>query len=501
MAHFGSTEPHVASGPRRRVGPAARLLAAAVAGLVTATAGAAPTRPATRATTATTTSPASAPAAGQRLEATVTGVEGLVQVRAAADQQWQICKVGMVLDEGAEFRTAPRSAVRFTIPPGQTVTLDRSGACKLLRAVMEAGRVTTDVGLEHGRIRYDLEAPGVEARSTIRSPNSTLAVRGTKVSLYDQRPFPPEAVSLTGRAEFSTFKRQLAFGGPRAGKAKVSQDRAAAEQSLVAAVLDPSIPLARSAEEQQLVATLLSRGSTIILGDDSKAIPIVRGGTVPRTDAELQSFLVGELNFVLRWEGDANLDLVVGNQAGRGGELLLPASGVNTSRSGGRIPFDHQGGSDGGIELANWGSKFPSTIYPVGVNYSSGTPARYTLDVFLNGSRQNILENGVTPVTTLSGTVSRGNPTDLALVPVNTQTPVPPQPPGPGGGGLPPPVGTNPPPVGTTARSRANVRQASAAPRAAAPASKRLSSAPPAPHAQRPPAQRLSAHRLPARGK
>jgi hypothetical protein len=444
-------------------------------------AGAPASAPAT--TTAATTTPASAPAGTQRLQATVTGVEGLVQVRGAVDQPWKMCKVGMVLDEGAEFRTAPKSAVRFTIPPGQTVTLDRSGVCKVLRAVMDAGRVTTDVGLEHGRLRYDVEAAGLEARSTIRSPNSTLAVRGTKVSLYDQRPFPPEAISLTGRAEFSTFKRRLAFGGPRAGKAKVSQDRAAAEQSLAAAVLDPSIPLARSAEEEQLVATLLSRGSTVILGDDSKSIPIVRGGSVPRTDAELQSFLVGELNFVLRWQGDANLDLVVGNQAGRGGELLIPASGVNTSRSGGRIPFDHQGGPDGGIELANWGSKFPSTIYPVGVNYSSGASAQYTLDVFLNGTRQNILENGVTPVTTLSGTVSRGNPTDLALVPVNTQVPVPPAPPGSGGGTLPPPVGTNPPPVGTSARSATGSRRANAAPRVPAPPKPRLSQ-PPAPRAQ-----------------
>ena len=32
----------------------------------------------------------------------------------------------------------------------------------------------------------------------IRSPSSVLALRGTKVSLYDQPPFTPRATSLTG---------------------------------------------------------------------------------------------------------------------------------------------------------------------------------------------------------------------------------------------------------------------------------------------------------------
>ena len=61
-----------------------------------------------------------------------------------------------------------------------------------------------------------IEEAGVEYDSTIRSPNAALAVRGTLVSLYDQPPFAPEAVSLTGRAVFRNTRRQLvAFGGMR----------------------------------------------------------------------------------------------------------------------------------------------------------------------------------------------------------------------------------------------------------------------------------------------
>src|SRR5437870_4287929 len=73
------------------------------------------------------TAPSGAPASTDHLKATVTGVEGLVQVRAADDQPWQKASVGMEVGENAEFRTGPKSAVRFVIPPDQTITLDRLG--------------------------------------------------------------------------------------------------------------------------------------------------------------------------------------------------------------------------------------------------------------------------------------------------------------------------------------------------------------------------------------
>ncbi len=199
---------------------------------------------------------ASAPAtrpAGQveALQATVTGVEGIVQARGADDQPWQKVTVGMVLDQDAEFRTGPRSAVRFTIPPDQTITLDRLGTVKVLQAVNENGKIKTNLGMRYGRTRYDIEAAGREHESTISSPSSTLAVRGTKVSLYDQRPFVSEAVSLTGRAEFRDARKRIRFGGAGAGKLRVNEAAgSAAEASLSEAVVDPGAMLARTDSEQ-----------------------------------------------------------------------------------------------------------------------------------------------------------------------------------------------------------------------------------------------------------
>src|SRR5262245_52114151 len=83
---------------------------------------------------ATTSAPARA-SEGQTLRATITGVEGIVQVREDEDRPWVAARKGMVVGEGAEFRTGPRSAVQFSIPPDQTITLDRLGIVKLVQAV------------------------------------------------------------------------------------------------------------------------------------------------------------------------------------------------------------------------------------------------------------------------------------------------------------------------------------------------------------------------------
>src|SRR5262245_24071872 len=157
----------------------------------------------------------------ESLKVTITGVQGTVQVRTAEDQPWQRAKEGVELNENAEFRTSLRSSVQITIPPDQTITLDRLGTIKVVQAVNDSGKLKTKIGMKYGRTRYDIESAGQEHEASISSPSSTLAIRGTKVSLTDQRPFNAVAVSLTGRAQFSDAKKKVAFGNKGAGKLKV----------------------------------------------------------------------------------------------------------------------------------------------------------------------------------------------------------------------------------------------------------------------------------------
>lgn len=367
--------------------------------------------------------PSSEAGGGQKISATITGVQGLVQVRSAEDQPWKKAQVGMVLDEGSEFRTGPRSAVRFVIPPDQTITLDRLGTAKLLEIVRNGNKVRTDLGMKYGRTRYDIEAAGLEHESTVHSPNATLAIRGTKVTLTDQRPFPPEAVSLTGTAQYSTEKRQVALGGKGTGTATVSGDLTPADQALINSVIDPTTAFGRTPAENRLIATVISQGGVVTV-DRTTGIPIVRGGLVP-TNAQLPGILPGTLNFVLRWSGNTDLNLGVGIENHQGGQFLYPALGLNVIPNG-QIPFDHRGGANGGFEIASLDPPIAKTLYSVGALYVSGQTTAVRIDAFLNG-KQIPLFDGNEFVNEFKDTVGpTGTGSTFVIVPVGTTLPVPP---------------------------------------------------------------------------
>jgi hypothetical protein len=352
----------------------------------------------------------SRPAAGTALSATITAIEGNVQVRQNEDAAWQKATVGMKLGEGAEFRTGPRSAVRFEIPPDQTVTLDRLGTVKLIEAIARKEVVKTDLGMKYGRVRYDVEAAGLAHDSTIHSPGSALAVRGTRVSLYDQPPFTPQATSLTGRATFRNTKRQMVgFGGK--AKAKITGDGVSpAQTALVDSIL--RMPDFERTEQQIRELSFLFTHSGAVLGNVATSNVAVR-------EAELPALIGGKLDFVLRWSYSdaADLNLFVrtplGETFGNPPFILsffpgnkevgqfLATTFPQSSPSGGSVGLNHIGPE--GIEIASFSNKPPAGLYVVGAyNFIySETPVDTTglpkipfrLEAFLNGKRQQLLLN------------------------------------------------------------------------------------------------------------
>lgn len=148
----------------------------------------------------------------QTLRGVVTDVKGMVQMRAADDQPWQFAKPGMNLTEGAEFRTGPRSAVRFRIEPDQEITLDRLGVMKVARAVREAdGAIKTDLGMQYGRSRYQIHKAGIQHESTVRMPSAVLGIRGTIIDVWEE--FDSGARSHEHFATFTPFNRHpIRFG-------------------------------------------------------------------------------------------------------------------------------------------------------------------------------------------------------------------------------------------------------------------------------------------------
>src|ERR1700683_537065 len=100
-------------------------------------------------------------------------------------------------------------------------------------------------------------------------------------------------------------------------------------------------------------------------------IDTIANGPPPPTDAELNAEaaagnLPGALDIVLRWTGNANLNLSVVEETGTNpiklltdiqtapSEFLYPGFGLNHTSSGGTIPYDNIGGPNGGMEIAYW---------------------------------------------------------------------------------------------------------------------------------------------------
>jgi hypothetical protein len=340
------------------------------------------------------------------LQITITGIEGIVQARSGPDQPWGKAQLGMVLNEGAEFRTGPRSAVRFTIPPDQTVTLDRLGTVQVLRSNFQNGKIMTDLGMKYGRTRYDIEAAGREHEATVRSPSSVLAVRGTQVSLYDQPPFTPEAVSLTGRALFKDPKKQVGFGNKGAGKTKIDQKSdTPADYALNQTNADPRGDfIGQTDADRALQAQLVGYPGAVFAGLN---VSDIRGhGT---GQAVIGVLPVGrQLEFLLSWTGDpfGNVDLSVQSPLGETVSLtnpIVPSSGQHLG--------DGVADANGtGQEQIIWQKSYPPGTYTVTTTLKSGQAA--ATQVFVIDD-----PNGAgTFVGTVTGQLSPDNPTATGTV-------------------------------------------------------------------------------------
>jgi hypothetical protein len=341
---------------------------------------------------------ASQPQSNGSMQIYITAVSGLVQVRESENQPWHAAEAQMVISEGAELRTGPHSSVTCVIPPDQTFTLDRLGTVRVQDAARNGNKITTDLIMKYGRTHYSIQAAGLEHEASIISPSSTLAVRGTTVSLFDQPPFTPEAVSYTGRAAFTYNRATVSVGAKNGAFAKaLAGTNGPAETALNETIVDPRYAQTLSPADQALVSAQVARGA-VLSYDPVANIPVVTGGR-PQYDTELPAGLPGTLDLVLRWTGDADLNIEVGLDKGdpltnimngfQQGEFLYPGYGFQNSPSGGHIPYDDRGGPTGGEEIAYWTGAYPAGLYGIAAQSISGAATSFTFDVYANGTLVN----------------------------------------------------------------------------------------------------------------
>jgi hypothetical protein len=372
--------------------------------------------------------PAPAPAApvgAVQLEATITTVKGVVQTRPAEDKPWVAAAVGMKVGQGADIRTGLRSAVQLTVEPDQTITLDRLGTVKVLQAFQNQGKVTTDIGMKYGRAQYDIKKTDLEHASTIRSPGSTLALRGTNIVYEDQAPWVPTAVSREGRAEFRNLRRELvAFGGTK--RAVVSGDtRGPAQKALASTKVDSRSAFAgRTDSEDQLLTGLSSTG-----GIDAQGLQAIK--ELARLGGFTGDFIgvppvPGPLEFRLDWIqtstriAPADVDLLVTDPQGRTATFQTPSIGTGSAIG---MHFGNDPGTTGvGAENVAWGLFFPAGKYTVTAVNRAGADAQIFLTITKGQEGTPVGSFGLDPDPAIilsagqafTGTVDPGSPTASA---------------------------------------------------------------------------------------
>jgi hypothetical protein len=335
---------------------------------------------------AQTSNPSDSNSATGPLKISVLQVQGGAQFRPDAQTKWQALKAGGVFAEGVEFRTGPKGTIQFTVGTDQVYRVDRLTAVKVLRANLGPdGTIRTDVGMEYGRVSKDVDSPVRPHEDTIVSPSSTLAVRGTQVSLYDQPPYEPEAVSLTGAAVFSSLGRQLsAFGAKAQGTAAVTASHPdSANNSIVSSLVDPSTANARTAAEQQLLPDVTTNGAVVSVSNPV-TFPTVSDTGMP-SYSELAGLYPGNLIFYIRWDSDTHVQMQL--QAGQPsgvGEFMLPVLGLNRSAAGGQILFDNLGGPGGGYEVITYPTVPFHGQFNIAATNLGSVSTNVTFDAFIN---------------------------------------------------------------------------------------------------------------------
>jgi len=209
-------------------------------------------------------------------------------------------KLNEVLNEQMEIVTGLNDLVQLQIGKGQLLTVDRNSRVFISQALKTATTDTTKIEMAYGRVKFDVNAAGTANNVEIKTPDATLAVKGTSGGMQ----YSPDTGSFGYGGDFNggrinvlwNDRQNIAMGG---NETTTPEKFSTASQEQFNLYVDISDPKARDRDEtkfaQDRIAGANFTGST---------------GTIPPTDARspiangLSYFAMNSLGNVL-----AELDL------------------------------------------------------------------------------------------------------------------------------------------------------------------------------------------------
>jgi hypothetical protein len=363
----------------------------------------------------------------------VTAVQPSAEYRNNSDAKWERLNADVDLPVGVELQTGPKGVIQFAVGTDQVYRVDWLTSAKVLRAnLLPDGTIKTDVAMKYGHISKDVDAPVHPHKDTIVSPCCTLEIRGTRVSLYDQPPFEPEAVSLTGAAVLTSAHGVLKFGAK--GKGTVNARDAAvstgvAKDKLYRNAVGPAGVFAgQTTSEQQELAAISSLVGTNSIDFSSLSRILASEVCPPVSAAPLDTDQ--ELYFQLDWSGPASTMVSFTIEGpGPNGQTVsinnrIVSSGGMYNTNSGQSPTAKANGN--GTQEIDWGNLSATAPFPLGTytitetleGTSTQTLAQdpnIMVDTQLYARREHNKKNGM-----LDNVPARNSPVDAVL---NAQNP------------------------------------------------------------------------------
>lgn len=155
-------------------------------------------------------------AAAQAFSAKTTAVEGDVTCKGDGDSGWKPVTVGMELKEGVYIMTAFESSCTLEFQDKSVLSVKELSKIQISKFALQAKSVNANVSLFNGKVKATVHRDiDTKTEFQVKTPVSTISVRGTEEEVYYSPGFGVEVQNIYGLVEVTNHigQRQMLAKG------------------------------------------------------------------------------------------------------------------------------------------------------------------------------------------------------------------------------------------------------------------------------------------------
>jgi len=141
-------------------------------------------------------------ASAQDYSAIVKSIDGEVTYKAEGETGWKPVSAGMEIKEGAYIMTAFESGCTLEFKDKSTLVVKELSKIQISKFALQAKSVNADVSLFNGRVKATVHRDiDTKTEFRVKTPVSTISVRGTEEEIYYSPGFGAEVQNIFGLVE------------------------------------------------------------------------------------------------------------------------------------------------------------------------------------------------------------------------------------------------------------------------------------------------------------